>query len=104
MSPDELRRIASYAEELAKYHEHEARLDEEDDGDQVEETPDDLPDDVPSKATITTKEINGNRYDYWQWRDGDQVKSKYKAPPVQTNEDNTEKCSIRSYSFDRDSV
>lgn len=83
-SPDELRRAASYAEELAEYRERDVRLDGEDDEDEVEEEPDDLPDEtpdgVPSKATVTTKEINGNRYDYWQWRDGDQVKSKYKGP------------------------
>jgi len=40
----------------------------------------DVPDDVPAKATITVKEINDNRYYYWQWRDGDKVRSKYKGP------------------------
>jgi len=48
--------------------------------DDVEDHPDDLPDDVPAKATITIKEINDNRYYYWQWRDGEKVKSKYKGP------------------------
>ena len=57
-----------------------ARLEEEPNQDEVEERPDDLPDDVPAKATITIKEINDNRYYYWQWREGDQVKSKYKGP------------------------
>jgi hypothetical protein len=38
------------------------------------------PDGVPSKATIVTKEINGNRYNYWQWRDGEHVRSKYEGP------------------------
>jgi len=38
------------------------------------------PDDVPAKATITIKEINDNRYYYWQWREGDSVTSKYKGP------------------------
>lgn len=78
-SPQVLREVARYANELAAYREREARLDEvaEDD---IEERPEDLPDDVPTRATITIKEINENRYYYWQWRDGDRVKSKYKGP------------------------
>jgi len=35
---------------------------------------------VPGKASLTVKEINGNRYYYWQWRDGDAVRSKYHGP------------------------
>jgi hypothetical protein len=79
-SPELLRHIARYAEELAEYHEREARLAENEENNQVEERPEDLPDDVPSKATITVKEINDNRYYYWQWREGDRVLSKYKGP------------------------
>jgi hypothetical protein len=79
-SPEVLRHIARYAEELAEYREREARLAEHDDKEELEERPEDLPDDVPSKATITIKEINDNRYYYWQWREGDKVRSKYKGP------------------------
>jgi len=79
-SPELLRHVARYAEELAEYREREARLAEEDDEAEIKECPDDLPDDVPSKATITIKEINDNRYYYWQWREGDTVTSKYKGP------------------------
>jgi len=79
-SPDQLQQVARYAEELAEHKAREARLEEESDDDEVDEQPDDLPDDVPSKATITIKEINDNRYYYWQWREGDKVKSKYKSP------------------------
>ena len=79
-SPELLRHVARYAEELAEYHEREARIAEEAEEDEIEERPEDLPDDVPSKATITIKEINDNRYYYWQWRDGGYVKSKYKGP------------------------
>lgn len=74
-----------YAEELAEHKEREARLEEEAGQDEMEERLDSLPDDVPAKATITTKEINGNRYYYWQWREGDKVCSKYKRP-VNPNE------------------
>ena len=79
-SPERLRHVARYAEDLAEYREREARLAEEDDEDEIEEPPEDLPDDVPSKATITIKEINDNRYYYWQWREGDRIRSKYKGP------------------------
>ena len=79
-SPELLQHVANYAEELAGYRERETRLAEEDSEDEVKERPDDLPDDVPPKATTTIKEINDNRYYYWQWREGDQIKSKYKGP------------------------
>ena len=79
-TPEQLREIATYAEALAEHKEREARLEESADEEPVEERPDDLPDDVPAKATITIKEINDNRYYYWQWREGDKVKSKYKGP------------------------
>jgi len=32
------------------------------------------------KATITIKKSNDNRYYYWQWREGNKIKSKYKGP------------------------
>ena len=79
-SPERLRHVARYAEELAEYQEREDRLAEEDDEDEIDKRPDGLPDDVPSKATITIKEINDNRYYYWQWRDDDKVRSQYKGP------------------------
>lgn len=75
-----LRHVARYTDELAEYREREARLAEKDDENEIEERPDDLPNDVPSKATITIKEINDNRYYYWQWRDGEKIRSKYKGP------------------------
>ena len=79
-SPDQLQDVARYAEALAEHKAREARLKEESDDGEIEERPDDLPDDVPAKATITIKEINDNRYYYWQWREGDKVTSKYKGP------------------------
>ena len=79
-SPELLRHVANYADELADYREREARLAEKDGEDEVEERLEELPDDVPSKATITIKQINDNRYYYWQWRDGDTIRSQYKGP------------------------
>lgn len=36
--------------------------------------------DVPAKATRTVKQIDGRKYIYAQWREGDKVKSQYIAP------------------------
>ncbi|MFC6837892.1 hypothetical protein [Halomarina ordinaria] len=79
-SPELLRHVATYANELTEYREREARLAEREENEKVEERPENLPDDVPSKATITVKEINDNRYYYWQWRDREKIKSKYMGP------------------------
>jgi hypothetical protein len=76
-SPARLRAVASYAEALAA---HRAQTDESRERDEVPAAGDDRPDDVPAKATLTVKEINDNRYYYWQWREGDKVKSKYEGP------------------------
>lgn len=57
---EDLRDVSRYAEELAAHKEREARRTERDEK-EVEPTGD-RPDDVPTKATITIKEINDNRY------------------------------------------
>ena len=81
---DALRSIAAYAERLADWRELQAAADLEDGDDEVvresSEDLDDLPDDVPGKASVVVKEINDNRYEYYQWREGSKVKSRYKAP------------------------
>ena len=63
--PERLRDIATYAEALAEHKEREARLEKSENQEAVEGRPEDLPDEVPTKATITVKEINDNRYYYW---------------------------------------
>ena len=78
LSVDQLRALVKYAEALAEYREREARLEAEDES--SDEAPDDRPDEVPAGASVTVKEINDNRYRYWQWRDGDKIKSKYIGP------------------------
>jgi len=78
LSADQLRDLATYAESLAEYRERETRL--EGDDESSDEAPDDRPDEVPAGASVTIKEINDNRYRYWQWRDGDKIKSKYIGP------------------------
>jgi hypothetical protein len=79
-SPGRLRDFATYAEALAEHKERETGLEKSADQEELEERPDDLPDDVPAKATITIKNINDNRYYYWQWREGEKIRSKYKGP------------------------
>jgi hypothetical protein len=74
--PSELRGVAQYAEALAEHLEREERLDKADQGD---EGKGDRPPSVPDKAGVTVKEIDGRRYEYYQWRDGDSVKSQYKG-------------------------
>jgi len=78
LTADQLRELAKYAESLAEYREREARLKTEEES--SDEAPDDRPDEVPAGASVTVKEINDNRYRYWQWRDGDKIKSKYIGP------------------------
>ena len=75
-----LRAIADYAEELAEHREREARLRAVEEAEKAAERSENPPGGVPSKAGVTVKEINGNRYYYWQWREGERVKSKYKGP------------------------
>ncbi|WP_416841807.1 hypothetical protein [Haloferax sp. DFSO52] len=81
LSSETLRHVAKYAEQLAEHREREQRINEKERSNHdAVDRPDDLPADVPTKATITVKEINDNRYYYWQWREGDKIKSKYKGP------------------------
>ena len=79
-APDQLQHVARYAEELAEHKAREARLEEETAEDGNDERLDDLPNEVPWKATIMIKEIDDNHYYYWQWREGGRAKSKYKGP------------------------
>jgi hypothetical protein len=78
LSADQLRELARYAESLAEYRDQETRLEGEDES--SDKAPNNRPDEVPSGASVTIKEINDNRYRYWQWRDGDKIKSKYIGP------------------------
>ncbi|AGB39801.1 hypothetical protein [Natronococcus occultus] len=78
-SPETLREIAQIATEMAdrKESQREAELEEQ----EVDDQPEDLNcDNAPSSATLTKKEINGNQYYYWQWREGEKIKSEYIRP------------------------
>lgn len=82
-SPSKLRKIATYAEQLATWQETgEACTGEEaaDTAQHEERSSRDRPAGVPHKASIVVKEIRNNQYHYWQWRDGDKIRSTYKGP------------------------
>jgi hypothetical protein len=85
--PEALRQIAEHAEDLAdwKAAQAAAEMDKEDVVREDSQEDNDRPVNVPAKASVVIKEINNNRYYYYQWRAGDQVKSKYKSP-VEANE------------------
>jgi hypothetical protein len=81
---EDLRTIAGYAEQLAEWRDVQAEAEDDEQNEEIiQESSEDInerPDDVPGKASVVIKEINDNRYEYYQWREGDTVKSKYKAP------------------------
>jgi hypothetical protein len=79
-SPDQLQHVTRYIVELADHKACEGCLDEEPNREEIEERPDDLLADVPSKVRVTIKAINDNRYYYWQWWEGNTVTSRYKFP------------------------
>jgi len=81
LSVDQLGEVAEYAETLAAHRERQHRVEEEkDDGELEGKNSEEKPSDVPAGASVTVKEINDNRYRYWQWRDGEKIKSKYIGP------------------------
>jgi hypothetical protein len=95
-SPDRLRRLAEYAEQMADFKEEKAARELEERAEQdVDTTPDEWDEDeweevledareeadlAPSKGTLTTKTIDGRDYYYLQWREGDKITSQYVAP------------------------
>ncbi|MDS0300900.1 hypothetical protein NDI76_19305 [Halogeometricum sp. S1BR25-6] len=83
LTPRQLDDIVRLADQLAEDQRREKRIEkkaEQDDEVRKDIRGDDLPEGVPGKATLTKKKINGNEYWYWQWRDGDKIRSQYKEP------------------------
>lgn len=95
-SPEDLRDLAEWAEQLAEWKEAKAQRDlEERAARATDDTPEDWDDDeweeavdeareeadLPaSKGTLTTKTIDDRDYYYLQWREGSKIKSQYVAP------------------------
>jgi len=67
-----LRAMSSYLEKLAVWKD---RHDAEDASSSDEAGPETYPDGVPERATVSVTEIAGTEYYYYQWRDGDEIRS-----------------------------
>ena len=85
-SPEDLRTIAEYAQRLAAWEANQQATEraDSDEGQDVvaerEAVDDERPDGVPGKASVVVKEIDGSRYEYWQWWEDGGTKSQYKGP------------------------
>jgi len=87
-----LRSIARYASDLADLKERlvqeeveaeavKVKEDKTPDGWDADEWTEQLKDsNAPPRATLTTKTIDSRDYYYYQWREGDKIKSEYVAP------------------------
>ena len=74
---EQLAAVAAYAEELDAWVEaDEGPADSSEAGDPAAPDADGYPDGVPERATVTVTEIGGTEYRYYQWREGDEIRSK----------------------------
>lgn len=73
-----LRTVADYTDELASWAAsdapHESGSESESESPATDEIP--FPDDVPKRASATVTDVDGSEYYYFQWRDGDKIRSK----------------------------
>ncbi|THE66357.1 hypothetical protein D8Y22_02945 [Salinadaptatus halalkaliphilus] len=79
--PATLEAVATYATELARWAESTDRarsqpVTERDSLEDGETASSSVPDDVPEGATVSKTAIAGTTYRYYQWREGDEIKSK----------------------------
>ncbi|GAB3664858.1 hypothetical protein [Halopiger thermotolerans] len=70
--PESLPAVAAYAEDLAAWIESTQDGTGSSDGDG---DTDGYPPGVPERATVTVTEIAGTKYRYYQWREGDEIRS-----------------------------
>lgn len=100
-SPETLRELAGYAEQMADWMEAQAQRELESKAEQATtETPEEWDDDEweeavdeareqaelsKNKGTLTIKTIDGRDYYYLQWREGSKIKSQYVAPVAPAN-------------------
>jgi len=78
-----LRDIEDFADALADHRADDPVIDkekQEDSEPRRDDQGDELPDDVPRRATLTKKTINDNEYWYYQWSADGKTKSEYKGP------------------------
>lgn len=72
-----LRAAGRYLEELAAWTERRGADDEGDEGTHATADADSiaLPDRVPERASVSVTTIGGTEYRYFQWREGDEIRS-----------------------------
>ncbi|MFC6765604.1 hypothetical protein [Natrinema soli] len=68
-----LREVGAYLEEVAAWKERREGADDESSSNETDS--DTYPDGVPERATVSVTEIAGTEYDYYQWREGDEIRS-----------------------------
>ncbi|WP_049923494.1 hypothetical protein [Halopiger djelfimassiliensis] len=71
-----LRTVTRYLGELVAWKERRAAPDRAGESAGDERTPDEYPADVPERATVSETVIDGTEYRYYQWREGDEIRSK----------------------------
>ncbi|APW99520.1 hypothetical protein CHINAEXTREME_17870 [Halobiforma lacisalsi AJ5] len=74
--PETIRDVALYAADLADWLEAGGGSGDGDGDDDGDGDGDDYPPGVPERATVTETEIAGTEYWYYQWREGDEIRSK----------------------------
>ncbi|WP_254765064.1 hypothetical protein [Natrinema marinum] len=72
--PETLRAVGRYLEALAAWEEERAATDEGE-STPADDEPDAYPDGVPDRASVSVTEIAGTEYYYYQWREGDEIRS-----------------------------
>lgn len=80
LTPEELDDVERAAARLAEEKRRQQRIDEQESAQEQIEAENETPSGVPPKANRVVKTINENDYYYWQWREGDSIKSKYDKP------------------------
>ena len=68
-----LREVSAYLEEVAAWKERREGAADESASDEADS--ESYPDGVPERATVSVTEIAGTEYDYYQWREGDEIRS-----------------------------
>ncbi|SEQ02836.1 hypothetical protein [Natrinema salaciae] len=80
-SKEELEAVIQYAESLLEYRRQNLQPQDDADENRRSTNIDDLPrNGAPERATLTKKQIDGQEYYYWQWRENSTVESAYCAP------------------------
>ncbi|RKD97441.1 hypothetical protein [Halopiger aswanensis] len=85
--PESLPAVAAYAEDLAAWIDAKQNDPDSSDGDRDDGDTDGTPPGVPEHATVTVTEISGTKYRYYQWREGDEIRSETVELPADTAAD-----------------